>query len=870
MAAELIALGPGAVAGLCGRLVPAGAADDAPARFALDALVVHAARPGAEAERNALVKALAEALKSATPTEVKAFLIDEIRRAGGREAVRRLSDCLKDARTAEAAAGALASIGGEEAERALLRALNGATRETKPALIQALGRMRSLRAVPSLLACSGSGDDAVRLAALEALASSGDPGAASAFERVRLLAPAAERMKIPSLLLLFGRRLFENGEREPALEIGRGVIGSFVHPSESQIRAQGLSLVCDILGPAALDTLLEAVDSGDKDYRAHALALAAALPAPESTGRWLEKLNDTAPEIRPEILVMLGRRGDPAALPAVRSGLGDAAPGVRLASMAALRRMAGDDAIPELTPFLYTGSPEEIAVVKDALLAAPSALAIAESARLLDAAPTSGKIALIEVLAARGAQDQADRIFDLVGAEPPELGRAALGALAGVSRAQDLPRLMEIFLGSGNPADAAPLQNALAAAALRVPDPERRTDPILAAVAYATPGKRADLLRVLPRLGGSKALGVTLAATRDADPLVQAVAVYALSRWPEASALDPLLVLFKASSDLKTRNLAAQGIARLSGDASLKPDDRRRVLAEAWDTALQAGERKILLPALGEVRSPESLALAAAALDDPGLRDVAAEAVLRIALPRPGVQGLEGLETVIALKKAVPFLGVEHDIRRAEAHAAALLADEGFVPLFDGRTLAGWKGLVGDPPARARMTADALRRAQEAADEDMRRHWRAVDGALAFDGQGHSLCTARDYADFELFLDWKIEPQGDSGVYLRGSPQVQIWDPARWPEGSGGLYNNLTHPSKPLRPADNPVGTWNTFRIRMTGERVTVWLNGDLVVDDVVMENYWERDKPIYPTGQLELQAHSTPLAFKNIFIRVR
>ncbi|HEX2694996.1 MAG TPA: DUF1080 domain-containing protein, partial [Acidobacteriota bacterium] len=141
-------------------------------------------------------------------------------------------------------------------------------------------------------------------------------------------------------------------------------------------------------------------------------------------------------------------------------------------------------------------------------------------------------------------------------------------------------------------------------------------------------------------------------------------------------------------------------------------------------------------------------------------------------------------------------------------------------------------------------------------------------GVLMFDGLGHSLCTSKDYRDFELFVDWKIQPGGDSGIYLRGSPQVQIWDPAKWPEGSGGLYNNKLGPAKPLAPADNPVGSWNTFHIVMRGERVTVYLNDTLVVIDVVLENYWERDKPIYPVGAIELQAHTTPLEYKDLYIR--
>ena len=197
---------------------------------------------------------------------------------------------------------------------------------------------------------------------------------------------------------------------------------------------------------------------------------------------------------------------------------------------------------------------------------------------------------------------------------------------------------------------------------------------------------------------------------------------------------------------------------------------------------------------------------------------------------------------------------------------------KGFVALFNGRDLAGWKGLVGSPKSRREMSREELAKAQSKADEDMRARWKVVDGALCFDGKGHSLCTVKDYGDFEMLVDWKIEAGGDSGIYLRGTPQVQIWDTANRKVGaqvgSGGLYNNKKGASKPLKLADKPVGQWNTFRIIMIGERVTVYLNDVLVVDNVVMENYWERDKPIYPNGQIELQSHGSLLYFRNVFIR--
>lgn len=189
---------------------------------------------------------------------------------------------------------------------------------------------------------------------------------------------------------------------------------------------------------------------------------------------------------------------------------------------------------------------------------------------------------------------------------------------------------------------------------------------------------------------------------------------------------------------------------------------------------------------------------------------------------------------------------------------------KGFEAMFNGRDLSGWQGLI-ELPARLQMDAEERARTQAAADERMRAHWRAEDGVLVFDGQGESLQSARDYEDFELYVDWMIEEGGDSGIYLRGTPQVQIWDNEI---GSGGLYNNERNPSRPIVVADSPVGKWNRFHIIMRDDRVTVHLNGRLVTDEVVLENYWDRTRPVFGRGPIELQAHGSPLKFRNIFVR--
>jgi lysophospholipase L1-like esterase len=193
---------------------------------------------------------------------------------------------------------------------------------------------------------------------------------------------------------------------------------------------------------------------------------------------------------------------------------------------------------------------------------------------------------------------------------------------------------------------------------------------------------------------------------------------------------------------------------------------------------------------------------------------------------------------------------------------------EGFRVLFNGKDLRGWKGLVGDPRSRAKMSEKVLAKRQEKADALMHEHWKVEDGVIVFDGKGENLCTERDYGDFEFIVDWKIQEKADSGIYLRGSPQVQIWDAGLNPEGSGGLWNNQNNPNKPDKCADKPLGEWNRFHIIMVGEKVTVYLNDELVVNNVTLENYWERDKPIYPTGSIELQNHGDKLWFKNIFVK--
>lgn len=204
---------------------------------------------------------------------------------------------------------------------------------------------------------------------------------------------------------------------------------------------------------------------------------------------------------------------------------------------------------------------------------------------------------------------------------------------------------------------------------------------------------------------------------------------------------------------------------------------------------------------------------------------------------------------------------------------------EGFKALFNGTDFAGWHGVGTEDPRKIQALSPeekAERFAKSLA--DLAEHWKVDKGELVNDGKGLYMTTDADYGDYELFVEWKLIPKGDSGVYLKGTPQVQIWDTTEAAgyhklgadKGSGGLWNNSagTPGKDPIAHADKPIGEWNKFRIIQVGATTSVYLNDVLVVDHAILENYFDRKLPLVAKGPVQLQTHGNEVRWKNIYIR--
>ncbi len=212
--------------------------------------------------------------------------------------------------------------------------------------------------------------------------------------------------------------------------------------------------------------------------------------------------------------------------------------------------------------------------------------------------------------------------------------------------------------------------------------------------------------------------------------------------------------------------------------------------------------------------------------------------------------------------------------------------DSRFVSLFNGKDLSGWRGgttfdhrklLAMPEDKRAEQITKWNASMLETNKATGKSHWYVEKGELVNDGQGAYATTEKDYGDFELLLEYKTVPLADSGIYLRGVPQVQIWDHTNQKEfrngadkGSGGLWNNSANAPGRFPPlvADKPFGEWNKFRILMVGSRVSVWLNNHLVVDHATMENYYDRKSSVPVRGPIQLQTHGGEIRWRNIKLR--
>ena len=882
---EMLALGDAGLKLVCDQVTPAGSGDDTRARFGIESLSRFLSAPGREKERAMWEEICISYARDKSDNGVKDFFMKQLQTIGRNPSVDALQEYLADKEICGPALAAITAIGGPTAERVLAEALKNRNLPCAAAVMNALASMNSQIAVNEYIMWASNISINIRASAYNALARSGSPQA------YPVLLKAARGFKFRwehtgavASLLTYARIAGENGDVKTLDRISKLVIARCNDKITIQNKIAALAVYTGFHGKNAMNELLKAASHPDKKYRNAALNLSLSIPGTEIAQTWINFFPKAIAAARPEIVTMLGIRGDLNALPLLNRSLSDADTAVRSEAAHALAKISGREAIPALLGYMsgFT-SPIDQAAVKTSLMSVMTRADTRLLRPVLSTGPEPARKTAVEIMAWSKSNEYLTDVLPLTSSDDESVRSAAFKALAPLAGPENRHDLIKLLTTTDDKTYLSDIQSALSAASALMPYPERRSDLLINAFVNNTlrldPSELTSLkMKIIPVLagtGGREALTVVLKEFEEGTADMREVCFRALTSWRDYSASSALFEIC-ASGNKTYEGPAFDGYVRQVRTAPVADEQKLLLFRKIMPYALSAERKNRVIAEIGRLKTYQSLFFVADYLDDPATSATAARSAMQIALPSITSQtGMHGTLVREILTKAVPKLTgmeAEYDREMVLKYLDRMQPGEGVKSMFNGRDLTGWQGLVQNPVARAKMRPAELAKLQAEADKRVADNWSVKDGAIWFSGRGDNLCSVEDYADFEMLVDWKISKGGDSGIYLRGTPQVQIWDTSRVQVGaqvgSGGLYNNQKHQSKPLKVADNPVGDWNTFRIIMTGETVSVWLNGELVVDDVVMENYWDRSIPIFPAGPIELQAHGTDLAFRDIYVR--
>lgn len=863
------------VANLLVGLKPQGG-NNAATEYAVNSYSFYVMQPGMEAQREVFSKGLILALERLQDKDNKGFVLQLMRQASKNEAIEALVPYLKDEYLVDKAAMALNGIRTPEAAQALSGALaSSASEQTTIAIVGALGDLRSKSDEEAIIATLAqyTSENYQRNAYTALSKIAGTKSAPVFLAKLKEVNYQFDKTNIGGLTLDYANNLLDEGQQKQAISIANIIAKEAAKAEASTLQVGALTLLTKANPAKTRKQLMKAAVNSDPLYRAAALDLLAENGTDTDTKKLIGTLRKSSPEVQESILNYLAAEGTEALVPDIKKSLNSLKyTRAKIAGLNTLSKLSSDGSTDYLISELPEADEATTQAIEALLLSSKDPEVVDKINNAIAGANTKTQLVLLHVLATRTNANSSKVVLPLLTASDNNVKIAALKALPNVVGPEDVDALVSV-LENTSESDAHYVQEALVIALNALNDKDAKINQLAVETSRNSSPTSAKLFPVFAGVGGEESLKTVKGFLKDNG--LKNSAVLALANWSNPEALPVLIELSRSERVSEHFGAIFNGLIKQINASDHTNEQKTLLLKDAFELAENTAQKRTVLGSLQATGTYQALMFAAKYMDDKDLKGAATNTALNIATDS---YDFIGADVRNILNKAMENLTGSESSYLREAivrHLTEMPAGEGYLSIFNGTDLTGWKGLVENPIKRAAMSPKELEQKQAVADKEMRDSWKAVKGELVFSGEGDNIATVKQYGDFEMLVDWKLDPNGkepDAGVYLRGTPQVQIWDISRTnvgaEVGSGGLYNNQKHPSKPLKVADNAVGEWNTFKIRMVGEKVWVWLNGELVVDNVTLENYWDRNQSIFPVEQIELQAHGSQVWYRDIYVK--
>ena len=525
---------------------------------------------------------------------------------------------------------ALERIPGEEVDRALLRALDKSQGDIRRGIISSIGYRATAAAVPALEKLATGTEGVIALDAVKALGKIGTADAGRVLAEYLGRAKGAQRGEAASALLYCAAAWRRAGKTAEAVAVYDKLLAAGLPDLDRQA---AFRMKLSLTGAGGQPIILETLAGKDTVLYVPAIAMIHMAFKGPDIGQVLPFMDQLPEDAQVQLTAVLAGYPADAVLPAVMKAAASPLPTVRMEALRSIGKIGNPSVVEMLAGRAATAVGDEQALARETLARLKGSDVEAEILALLGKTTDDGiKTELIQAVGTRRIAAGKPALMELVKAGAPPLRLRAIEALKDVSSPGDLRDLMGLLFAIDDETAREAMQDTVASVALAIPRPLARGDAaenLLAA--EKDPKRRADLLRVLGKIGDDTALPLMRRALADADKDVADAAVRGLADWPTAAARDDVFRIAASSADLTYKVLALRAFVRMIGlEPYRQPAGAVADLEKAMALATRPEEQKLVLGLLPRFPCEKGLGIAEALQSDPAVGAEAKAAADRI------------------------------------------------------------------------------------------------------------------------------------------------------------------------------------------------------------------------------------------------
>ena len=883
---DMLSLGETGIKQICDQIVPAGTGNDTRPRFAVESLTRFLSQKGKETEKATWEKTCISYATEQKDNGVKDFFMKQLQLIGGNQSAEAMKIYLGSKDICDPALAVITAVGGKTAETILAESLKKSDLPCAAAVMNALASMKSQTAVNEYITWAADNNINIKASAYNALAQSGSPLAYPVLSKAaKEVSYRWEHTGATASLLNYAKVIGQNRDIKTMDKICKLIISKCDDNLTIQNKTVALDTYVGFHGIDAMAYLIKAAAHPNDKYRNAAMRMSLAIPGTEVVKKWIDYFPKAISAAKPEIITMLGERGDEMALPLITASLSDQDLNVRKEAAVAIVKISGNKSVPALIDYMMKfNSDSDQEAAKSALMTVADSDKMPLLIPVLKEGTPAARKSAIELLAWNKDNKYFSEVLPFASSTDEQIKSAAIKALASLAGSADQEKLIALLAVTDNQGYIADIQTALAVAAGKISDPEKRSSAILKAMEGKI--QKEKLIPVLAKTGGQKALAIVLKEFENGNSAMRDICFKALTSWRDYSASSALYEIC-ASGNKTFEGPAFEGYVRQIRSASLPDDEKLLLYRKIMPFALSSERKNEVLTEIGKLKTYQALYFVANYLDDPATSAAAAKAAMLIALPsvssKAGMYGNLVKEILVKATGKIKGQESEYDKEMIKKYLAGMPADEefrdisekeynltpeekteGFVALFNGRNLDNWVG-----NKESYIAEDAMIVVKPS------------------DGSGGNLYTEKEYADFIFRFEFLLTPAANNGLGIRApltgdaayvGMELQILD------DTAPVYANLQPyqyhgsvygviPAK--RGFLKPVGEWNYEEVKVQGTQITITLNGTVIVDGDIAgpRDNGTLDKNDHPglknkTGHIGFLGHGSELKFRNIRIK--